>query len=718
MDKRFAGRLLAGEDPVAVQSHVQGIAKQLLEGPQPVPAPEEPGMFQKARSLVTGEGRTEFDIPELGTSGSEVPAFSEQGMKMAGAYASSADPEQIADIALKTLPGSERGADKYGNVIIKFNDKDYYVNKPGVSQADLFALLSQAGAFAPAAKFGAAGKTLGKRMVRTGLTSAGTSAGLDLAAEQLGSEQGVSGSRAITSGVAGGIFEGIGPLAVKGWRSIFGKPLALGKDGRLTREGARMARKAGLDPEDMDTRLSRIFAEEAAESVSPEHAAGRTAAREFDIRYTRGQTAGDFDQLAREEATRKGAFGKQAGDIMRQFDEEQIGDIATARARVQGELGQSGIEREAEGAANVLTGVQERARGLGQQVDRAYEAARGARAEFTGESLSDLSKGVADSVKDFGIDPILHPGSTKMFRELGKLSKEVKKVRKHNLKPLDMQKFETFRRKLNNAINGAKNNPADKGALVRMKSNLDGWMDDAVDNALFSGDDEALTMLKKARAVRREYGVKFEAQKGKFPDQPGKVMEKMIQANPTPEQAVNYLFGYSKLGKSGTSQTVMNRLKKAVGEDSGEWEAVREMAWLRLSKDAQGRTLSPTKFKTQFNEAMNQSKGLMDALYTKDELNLMTRYRDALLRTVTPEGATNRSQTAFTIARLVRDLTRRTGTMFTFSGQPGLGAAFFTAARTPSVLGARGARQALTPLRAPVTAPQIVAPATAGARQE
>ena len=60
-------------------------------------------------SFVTGAGRTEFpNAPELGTSGPSVPAFSAKGQRMAGAYLTSVESDQIADIAVKTLPGDRQ----------------------------------------------------------------------------------------------------------------------------------------------------------------------------------------------------------------------------------------------------------------------------------------------------------------------------------------------------------------------------------------------------------------------------------------------------------------------------------------------------------------------------------------------------------------------------------------------------------------------------------
>ena len=96
----------------------------------------------------------------------------------------------------------------------------------------------------------------------------------------------------------------------------------------------------------------------------------------------------------------------------------------------------------------------------------------------------------------------------------------------------------------------------------------------------------------------------------------------------------------------------------------------------------------------------------------------MKSYRKAVMRTVTPADLTNPSKTAYNLAFLVRSLIRRTGTMFTFSGQPGLGAAFFTAARTPSTLGGRAARQATRGLpRDKPRAPLVPAAGVAGTQE-
>lgn len=143
---------------------------------------------------------------------------------------------------------------------------------------------------------------------------------------------------------------------------------------------------------------------------------------------------------------------------------------------------------------------------------------------------------------------------------------------------------------------------------------------------------------------------------------------------------------------------------------------MREAGWLRLAKEIGDDTFSPTKFKTNLNRVMENNESLMKELYSADELSMFVRFRDEVMRTVTPKEATNPSKTAYTMSRLVREWMGRMGTMLTFSGSPLGGATMFTLKRAPTFLGARQARRAVQPPMPPrLRAPLFTATGTAGA---
>ena len=248
-------------------------------------------------SLATGEDRTEFpEMGELGTSGPSVPALSSKGMKMLGAYMSTTDPEAIADIAVKTLPNATRKQDKFGNPIITFEGKDFYINKPGFSESDALQLLGMLGEFAPAARFGAAAKSVPRRMMRTGPGFAATSMALDEAAGALGSEQGVDYGKALLVGGLGMGAEVFAPAAAKLWRAIRGNPRFVDPaTGNLTPQGERAAKAAGVAPEDLrgymaesDVRAAEV-AQELVTPTQPPYGRMHAEGREFGIEHTAGQ---------------------------------------------------------------------------------------------------------------------------------------------------------------------------------------------------------------------------------------------------------------------------------------------------------------------------------------------------------------------------------------------------------------------------------------------
>lgn len=658
------------------------------------PAQPETGFLESAWDVVTGKSQREPGIGELGTSGPSVPALSEEGLRMAAAYATSTDPQQIADIAVKTLPGATQKKDKHGNAVVTFEGKDYYVNRPGLSEADLFQLASQIVAYTPSAGIGMKGASLLSRAVLTGGTAAGTSMGLDKAAEALGSEQGVDVTKAAIVGAGGALFEGLAPTAMRAWNAIFRKNRFFNpRTGALTGRGRKAAQEAGLDVDDMTERLAKDFAEEAKQATSPRAALASAESKEFGIPYTRGQLTGNYKQIASEEAMRHGALGDDAGNVLRAHDRRVADSITGARHQVQGTLSDAPealYAKEAQAGADVLSGVKSRASLAKQAIGDAYERVPGESLRLTMDGVNTLSRSAQASVADFGIDKTLHPAATRALKNM----KALEKLRGQGVSRVALKRLETERRKLANLVDSAKN-AGDRTAVLRIKRAWDDGIDDAVDTILFEGDPTALTMLKDARELRASYGAKFESRNPQ--DTAGKIVEKMVKYDATPEEAINYVIGRSGLGDKAGAVATLKRLKEIFKPDSQEWGALREAGWMRLSKGPGGEPLSPRKFNTAFNKVMEKNESLMRELYAPSEIALMRRYRDALMRTVTPDGAMNPSKTAYTVARLGRDLIGRLGMMATFSGNPGMGAGLFMAKRAPNIFGGLAAKRALLP---------------------
>ena len=673
-------------------------------------------------SLVTGEGRTEFpEAPELRAGTADLSPAEGPYWRVLAGIMTSAEPAQIADIAEKALPGAKRFKDKHGNLMLRYRGKRFYVNKPGMSRTDLIQILAQTVAFLPAGRVATLPGTLGKRLLTAAPANTATSIGLDVGAEALGSEQGVDYTRAAITGAAGAAAEILSPLASKFMRAIRKSPDLLDQaTGKLTERGRRMAASVGMDPDKMGEDLSRMFAEEASTATGTAGAVQRIRGKEFGVPLTRGQAGDDFNALAKEEATRHGAYGEKAGDIMRQFDTEQQTAMQHARGDIQAGLGggETRLARPAQAGDVVGPGLTARAAAKKDAVDAAYETARETEARITAGGFRGLWRRAAEAVTDFGIDAQLHPAATRALRSLRKLESTTRRRAKGKARitSVALKRIETERRKLLN-LERATANPADAEAVRRIKGEFDNWLDEAMDNALFVGDDQALAVMKKARAERRQYGALFE-QQGKG-DRAGKIIQSIVGEDRTPEQVMNLVMGRSKLGAQDVSVDVLKRIKKITGTDAEEWLVLKEAGWLKLAKEIGDGGFSPTKFKNRLNDVLETNRSWIDELYTPDEINLFERFRDEVMRTVTPAGARNPSKTAHTLARLAREWAGRIGTMLTFSGSPLGGATFFTMKRLPQVMGTRAAKKAVRPVMPPrARMPLFVSGAAAGSRLE
>lgn len=668
------------------------------------PKGDSQSLMQRIVEYAAGESRREFEFPELGTSGPQISAFSTPGMALAGAYAAFVDPKQVADIAVKVLPGASQSEDRYGNAIVRFNGQNYYINRPGMSVADFYQGLGQAGLFGPAARAGATARTLAGRVAKTGSRSAATSVGLDIGAGWAGSDEGIDWGRAGVTGVFSGLMEGVAPVAKMAWRSIF-RDKRFFANGAFTPRGRAVAESAELNPDYMTSRLQKMFAKEVADEPIPGAAAARVATAEHGIPYTRGQQTRNLTQLGREESIRHGAAGGGGMEVMQAFDKRQQTAMTGAVTKASGLT----MARPGEAGQIVGTGLTRKAEAFSKRIDDAYATLRSMDATADPRALPNLAQSMRRAVADFDLDQELFPATNRSVRLITEIS-EAEEV-------FSLKAIETTRRKLGLYIGAAKNK-SDKLGAVRAKEAFDEWIDDTVDARLFSGDEGAIAQLKQAIGLRREYGKMFEPHtRG---DEAGQFIQKVISEDRTGEEVINWIFGKARLGSKGTSARAALRLKTIFGDDSLEFGALREAAWMKLAYDNRGNLVSPGRFVSNIDEIFQQNRSLLEVLFSADEQNLIQGIKDAFARTVTPSKVTNPPKTAFSMMRSMRDIIRRAGTQATFRGHAYAGWALFKIGRLfPEHAGARAAYRSVRPLRRPLpTAPGVVATGTAGARLE
>lgn len=645
------------------------------------------GAAQWARDAYMGPGDLpdlpEFNAPAPTSASTASAAF---GLMMSNNPAAQTDilKEQYPGIQFETAASGETG-DEY--IIADWTDETGqrhrgYVNAPGLTGRDMAGLAGQAAAYVPAARFGqgaalltgaakrAVPSLLG-RMTRTGVATGATRAALDKAVEPLGSEQGINPAEVAVTGAAGAAAEVAAPLVSGAYRAIRGNPLRSGEG--LSGQGQRLAGEAGLDPSQMPPPALREFAR-VAEGGDTQTAARAAELAEFNIPASRGQISQSYPQLNLEERMRRGLEGPEAEAIVKGLDTRQVQAIDDAVGSVQGRLQPRPSADVPEAQSRFLSGVQGAERAAGQRVDDAYGAMRAmGDAAVPVPPRNDLTARFTQALEssDAFADPNLTPATLFALKQIderiGAGSGSV-----------SLADFEKARRVINGAAN-ASQNAADRRGVLILKRELDSWLDETVDNGLMAGDPGVVDALKAARAARAEYGRLFEA---RGPDDvSGKIVERIVDRAETPEMAMNYLFGQGSLAGKAEATGAARRLRDILGEDSDGWNAVREAAWNRIARDAQGKARTPAMFQKEWNNFNLRNRSLRDALFSSEEVALMNRYRQALGRTDRPP--TNPSQTAFAAETALRQVMRGLGQRERITGNVATGTMINFLSRMP-----------------------------------
>lgn len=663
-------------------------------GAKPVSDPEtikqlesKPNAFQKIAGAITGEGQLppeseglpEFDLPF---------EFKARQAKTAIGLLTTFDPVRQVQVLKSNYPDLKFMKDSKGNVIVDgtaYGGNVGLLNAPGISARDLMQAGFQMAAFTPAARIAG---TVGNIAGRVGTMTAAsglTQAAQDITSQAVGGEEDVSLKNIDKGDVAlAALFGGAGEAVFSGLSRLvpmFRKQIEQGGITPSVRRAFQQAAiKAGKNPDEVTDDIIRAFVDQAEDARKPGQQIARTEGeREFGIHLTKGQRSGDQAQLALEDRLRAGGPGRdKAQRIMLDFESQQAKETAEAARRIQSRLGGQPIERQQQAGALLREGVKEAERAADEVVGTAYDQV--GRAELTGEGFVNLLESMKESIRghEWIKSPTLAPASAELSKRINRSLRYLKKKKGVRVKSQDLRLIEQHRREIRAYIDAAAN-ASDRRTLGQLKRAFDQYMDDAVENSLLNGDQEAIEVLKRARSLSAEYFKKFTAQQtrtrsGRIQDQAGKFIENLIDGNPTDEQVVNAIFGAGDAFGNTAGANFARRVKDIVKPGSDQWNAIRQAAFMRLVKFMpDGRTISGQKTITALNKAMGRNESLMREVFTKEEINLLRRFAMHVKRTQ-PEIVKQRGNPSGTAAQLVAatgDYLRKLTQMFGFAtGDP------------------------------------------------
>lgn len=207
------------EDPAAARFLGSGLAGTRTPDQTITGDPIARGDFS-ITDAFTGESRTTprtEAAPEIGAL-----AGTGKDLQLATGLLLTMDPAAQVNLFKEVLPEAVIDTDDLGNTFIKFEGKEFILNKPGFSAQDATQAIAQVLAFFPAAKL--------KGFVARFFAGAGTSLGLDVGAEVLGAEGAAEPIAAGTRATIAGGIEAVAPPAIRavggGIRAIRGQRAA------------------------------------------------------------------------------------------------------------------------------------------------------------------------------------------------------------------------------------------------------------------------------------------------------------------------------------------------------------------------------------------------------------------------------------------------------------------------------------------------------------
>jgi hypothetical protein len=499
------------------------------------------------------------------------------------------------------------------------------------------------------------------RAVGAGIGMGAASEGMDEIANILGSNEPPDRKRTLLIMALGLGGEFVGPVADKMigtvsrfFTSVFNKG-RLYINGKLTPEGVKVMEAAGIDPKAVTPEFAAAFDARVAGGITSENAAVLAEAESLPlaVRLSRGDVTRDPYLQGLEQDALMGAHGETARTLMTGYRAFQQQDLRANVPAIQQKLGGAETPMVAEpgqGAAAAMGRVKTLSDAAESRVDVAYAAARGSGTTMPGEAAVAFGRQARRGLVAEGFDVAAMPRVLRRLKEAGGILR-----RKGTAVIVDAMYL--WRKRLVRDQKSVKaSDPSEWAALQKLKKDFDSFMEASVDNALLIGDAEAVAMWTRAIEGRAAYGRMFGD---------NKIVKKLLEESVTQEQALNYLFGASKLGAKQDATLAIQQMKKLLGPESAEWGALKEEAFLRLLR-SQGRTelnenltaaFSGRAFKTAFDDAVRDAPTLMRTLYSPGELTLLRQFRDVAVRaTDRRAGVVNTSNSATVLARIVQRL--------------------------------------------------------------
>ena len=533
--------------------------------------------------------------------------------------------------------------DEYGNIIVHWDSKPYYLNKPGFSEIDLDSLFAQAAYFALGERFKNKHDSKALKLGKTALSIAALETGRQLLTkDELDYPEG-----AITTAV------GVGTEAVAGPFGRFSKIIA----DRVRRNAEEVA---GIPLYSITAPAEKQLA--LIDSPKPDTTLAITP-------KTRGQTIAARDatkvaELDREDLIRNSQqFGKEAQELLKEFDAEQLQVIKNNVDLLLDNIG-AGKIRAGEGSLVdigelVLKEIQKTANRLKTKATGAYGAAKDAGPAFiVPESIVDLAQKLKRDASVFidnagrrvTIGPLQLQKMPMVVEHRAYLDRIIKIFSNPRARSVNYELLRDFEVRLNMDIRSAAAGSPEELVLNQIKTAFDDGVHELIENTLILGDETAVKNLKEANRLWAKYKAFQMGPKGS----PAlNQMPKIVAGNKSALEVVNIILGSAnKVLDKGLGKDIINRIIKVEGKDGPTIQLLKNAILLRTFSmprtNVAGEVITRAKIVNNFKDNFIKNKEITKLIFDEKEIQGLRKFVDDVEITMPAEQWKNTSGTSYT----------------------------------------------------------------------
>ena len=627
---------------------------------------EERSLFERIKAApkaisdaITGEGQDiEFpDVPETSTMGSdEGPSFWE-GLVPNLKIMAVRDDFGKAEIMESSFKGDPRWGgtfvDKFGLPMIMWNEKPYYVNKPGASSQDLGTAIGEITKFFPATKIANAGKTIWSVLRRGALGYSATEGASKVLEGQLAPE--VAEAKKAS-----------GEVNLKSIRDDIALSTAIGVGADVALPpAAKLAKRAivggakAVTPAAVKNLFPRITPEIMNTSRFPMSQGQRTSPA-YDPNASAIKQSQASEQITKEDILRGSKLEGGGGPTIREFDARQLDKIRQEATMLRDQFGSGKVGsldsdlvpyESATGVQNIVTGEADKLKGTATS---GYKAVREAVDQpiVTPKGMNETTTRALQTVAELQLSARELADFPQLAREIKYLQKLQKMSANPRFKGSPFKLISGYQKTINRLMRDAATD-TEKKAFGQIKSVIDDSVFNGIEQGFITGNKEVIDTLFASKEAYRKY-IGLTGKAAKKDDNAANNILKMI-TNPDydPKSFVNSLFGHSKFNPSKEMTKVLKNYKANLPQEKyDEVIALIKDGVIEKAFSGAGRSgVTRANIVNNYKDVFLKNKNLIDELFTPDEVARIADFRKNVIPTMwaDPSLMLNASGTSYSL---------------------------------------------------------------------